>query len=67
MGNAALLVFCKKSLKEKVHKKANSSNETRSVYMREYGEIYHSMNKKLNEFISLVNELLNNCIFVSIK
>ena len=35
-------------------------------YVREYVEIF-SVNKKLNKFIILVNELLSNCIFVSIK
>ena len=67
MVDAVFLVLCKKRIKGKDHKTANSSNDTTSVYMREYGEIYHTMNKKLNEFISLVNDLLNNCIFVSIK
>ena len=53
-------------MKEKGHKNAESSNETTNVDLQEYGEIF-SMNKKLNEFIILVNELLNNGPFVSIK
>ena len=63
--DVVLLVLGQKRMKEKGHKWANSSNETTNVHMREYGEIC-SMNKKLNYFIILVNELLNNCIFVSI-
>ena len=52
-------------MKGKGHKKANSSKETTKDYMREYVEIF-SVNKKLKKFIILVNELLSNCIFVSI-
>ena len=66
MVDAVLLVFSQKRMKEKGHKKANGSNETTNVYVREYGEIF-SMIKKINEFIILVNELLSNCIFVSSK
>ena len=52
-------------MKEKGHKKANSSKEATKDYVWEYVEIF-SVNKKLNKFIILVNELLSNCIFVSI-
>ena len=60
-----MLMFGQKRMKEKGHKKVNSSKETTKDYMREYVEIL-SVDKKLNEFIILVNELLSNCIFVSI-
>ena len=63
--DAVLLVFGQKRMKGKGHKKANSSKETMKDYVREYVEIF-SVNKKLNKFIILVNELLSNCIFVSI-
>ena len=63
--DAVLLVFGQKRMKGKGHKKANSSKETTKDYMQEYVEIF-SVNKKLNKFIILVNELLSNCIFVSI-
>ena len=66
MVDVVLLVLCQKRIKEKGHKNAESSNETTNVDLQEYGEIF-SMNKKLNEFIILVNELLNNGPFVSIK
>jgi hypothetical protein len=59
-------VFGPKRMKGKGHKKANSSKETMKDYVQEYVEIF-SVNKKLNKFIILVNELLSNCIFVSIK
>ena len=65
MVDAVLLVFGQKRMKGKGHKKANSSKETTKDYVREYVEIF-SVNKKLNKFIILVNELLSNCIFVSI-
>ena len=59
-------MFGQKRMKGKGHKKANSSKETMKDYVREYVEIF-SVNKKLNKYIILVNELLSNCIFVSIK
>ena len=59
-------MFGQKRMKGKGHKKANSSKENTKDYVREYVEIF-SVNKKLNKFIILVNELLSNCIFVSIK
>ena len=49
MADAVLLVFGQKRIKEKGHKKANSSKETTKDYVREYVEIF-SVNKKLNEF-----------------
>ena len=49
MADAVLLVFGQKRMKEKGHKKANSSKETTKDYVREYVEIF-SVNKKLNEF-----------------
>ena len=58
-------MFGQRRMKGKGHKKANSSKETMKDHMREYVEIF-SVNKKLNKFIILVNELLSNCIFVSI-
>ena len=59
-------MFGQKKMKGKGNKKANSSKETTKYYVREYVEIF-SVNKKLNKFIILVNELLSNCNFVSIK
>ena len=58
-------MFGQRRMKGKGHKKANSSKETTKDYMQEYVEIF-SVNKKLNKYIILVNELLSNCIFVSI-
>ena len=42
-------MFGQKRMKEKGHKKANSSKETTKDYVEEYVEIF-SMNKKLNKF-----------------
>ena len=63
--DVVLLVFGQWRLKGRGDKKANSSKETTKDSMRGYVEIF-SVNKKLNKFIILVNELLSNCIFVSI-
>jgi hypothetical protein len=45
-----LLVLGQKRMKEKGHKKVNSSNETTKVYVQKCVEIF-SMKKKLNEYI----------------